>query len=339
VDLAETVEEFLADVSGRAVERTDTLPEDLPVGTWVWFTSADYTGAAVVMPGGRYGLYVPGVRDLGVRSDRRVRSMMGDTPYTFVIAWPDVPADPDDLSGVPPTGQDELYLYKEEDGDYSVASRVEDEDVQPLGRLAEYYPVAWLLNNAPMHGITVEDVFNGLEDAVSFFRDTGRAEGGDLPTVVEAVFTAIANVQRTDTLPQRLPEGTWIWFTGAQRTGAMIILPGGQYGVYVPGTHLGIAGARRVPSVIGDGPHTFVIAHHGSTAIAPAEVTQASEVRPDHAPESSVHHGEPPPRGESDRWTTRLRPLPNVRVRTRPPPLTTGRRSVRPQTSLAPRPV
>ncbi|MCW2863418.1 MAG: hypothetical protein JWP48_5126, partial [Actinoallomurus sp.] len=84
---AQRVTRFMR-TTGRGVESATALPTGLPVGTWIWFSSSEFTGSAVVMPDHRYLTYVPGIHRTGLRSDRAVRAMMGRTPYAFVIARP-----------------------------------------------------------------------------------------------------------------------------------------------------------------------------------------------------------------------------------------------------------
>jgi hypothetical protein len=188
-------------------------------------------------------------------------------------------------------------LYTDADGSPGVGYRgLSDGNWREIGALADYSPIFWLTglphdySSEPV--VTVAEMVNvGLSDAVDYL--TAYPESTEADRVERYLGEHTRRVVRqTRELPEGLPAGTWIWFSGAQRTGAMIVLAGGQYGVHVPGTHVGVAGARRVRSVIGEGPHTFVIADPVRIAIAPAEMSQVSEVRPGHVPELSAHHVE-----------------------------------------------
>ncbi|GLY83558.1 toxin glutamine deamidase domain-containing protein [Actinoallomurus iriomotensis] len=86
-ETAETVRSLIAGTTGRTVETTHEVPANLPPGTLIFYTGPVHTGAAVVLPDGRYRRTGPGDTTLTTQ-DRSGLSPVNDGRHTVVIARP-----------------------------------------------------------------------------------------------------------------------------------------------------------------------------------------------------------------------------------------------------------
>jgi hypothetical protein len=199
------------------------------------------------------------VREIGTVADRRTRDDQAIRP---------------DEAGRSPNVDDPLpddpYLFEDGRGRYRVGPRGLGSGWIAMGPVSTYVPVSWLAQGGPVDGLTREEVVRtDLDNATTFLTWAGRAaETADTVRAFLARMTG-RTVERTNTLPPVLADGTWVWFTGPTRTGAAVVLPGGQYRIYYPDRQTTLTSDSGLSNLTGAERFTFVIAHPAGVVTSP----------------------------------------------------------------------
>ncbi|MGH3382434.1 MAG: hypothetical protein ACRDP6_47665, partial [Actinoallomurus sp.] len=287
------VREAFGEHPGLLVETADRVPADLPPGTWLWFTGPTGTGAALATARG-YRVFLTRENAAFDVSRRSVPATLNAEPHTIVIGRTGKAAGTGTGTGKsgetsttvgknaqltnrqngthPPERtpnvalEDPLpadpHLYVGEDGSHRVAADGLAEDGWThQGALTSYAPISWLIRRGPEQPTTGADVVRDeLGPAVAFL-----TEATVIKDATETVRTILAartglRVERTDTLPAKLPPGTLLYVAGPARTAAAVMLPGGGYRFLADDGRTGVSSDERDLADLDDGWHTFVIA-------------------------------------------------------------------------------
>ncbi|MGI5229453.1 hypothetical protein [Actinoallomurus sp. CA-142502] len=265
------------------------FPEHLPYGTRLWVHSGGNSGVAIALGGDRFSVYAPAVNVTGFQSLRYLDHMT-QRPFTYVVARPrasapeldrrfDETESPDrSVSGSVPSSLSEPevmqfevdlsepdpHIYRRGANERRVSGPGLDEDGWRLeGSFREFAPLMWVTEGGAAAGTTVTEVLRThTVEAARFYdlvRPTGRTEDAVRAYFLEMDPERI--VQETHTLPVLLPPGTWVWYRGSERTGAMYVRANGLYRHLGPGHDQGSFETReRGLHLAGPGPHTYVIA-------------------------------------------------------------------------------
>ncbi|MCW2944496.1 MAG: hypothetical protein JWR24_1213, partial [Actinoallomurus sp.] len=132
-----------------------------------------------------------------------------------------------------------------------------------LGSVARYTVVSWLLRGGPEGGLTDQTVVREeLDQAIGFItEDNARDEHEETVRSFLADATG-RTVERVDLLPEALPEGTLVYYSGTEGVDAAVVLSGSRYRSLTPdgATRVAPDHGGAVPSGSG---HTFLIARPG----------------------------------------------------------------------------
>ncbi|GAB3976053.1 hypothetical protein GCM10029978_061810 [Actinoallomurus acanthiterrae] len=170
--------------------------------------------------------------------------------------------------GVP----DDAYVYRNERGRHGIGpADAEVPGWTPLGPLADFVPVFWLTHGAPARPTTVQDVARGgLGAAVRFLAEAGdRTWEEDVLRAIEERPDRLA--EEVDRIPDDLPPGTWIWFIGPSRMGAVAVVtdPAGatRYRVLLAGSAAPREARDRIAlAPLDNGRHTLVVSRPRAAA-------------------------------------------------------------------------